>query len=198
MNRLTQIFVASISVAAAVLLVLFALHLRISDPARFSAYALTALLASTFRVRIPALNGTYSLSFLVLLAAVYELQLGELLIIALVSAVVQSYWNAAARPLAIQVAFNVSNLTLSVAGAYGLYALHLWSADWIFLSGGLAALGFYVLNTGLTSMVLSLVKGGSLGQVWSHWNLYTLPYYLLGSSFPAPGYFAAARSTGKA
>ena len=111
------------------------------------------------------MDGTYSLSFLILLAAVYELELGELLLIALVSAVVQSYWHAAQRPHLIQVVFNAANLAISVAGAYGLYTLHLWPADWLFLSGGLAALGFYLLNTGLTSVVLSLVHGGSLKRV---------------------------------
>jgi hypothetical protein len=176
---------------AAGLLVASLLHPHISDPVRFAAFALTALLASAFRVRIAPLDGTYSLSFLVLLSAVYELEMGELLLVALGSAVVQSYWRAAKRPQLIQVVFNAANVAISVAGAYGLYTLHLWPADWLFLSGGLAALGFYILNTGLTSAVLSLVHGGSLKQVWGHWNFYTLPYYLLGSTLSSAWTFCS-------
>ena len=62
------------------------------------------------------------------------------------------------------------------------HATRFWPADWLLLSGGLAALGYYVLNIGLTAIVLCLVQGGTLGQVWQHWTLYTLPYYLLGST----------------
>ena len=191
MNWRTWLYVAVVAGVAAVLLVASLFHLHISDPVRFGGFALTALLASTFKVRIPTLDGTYSVSFLILLSAVYELEVGELLLIALGSAVVQSYWRAAERPQLVQVVFNASNVVISVAGAYGLYALHLWPADWLFLSGGLAALGFYILNTGLTSVVLSLVHGGSLKQVWEHWNFYTLPYYLLGSTLSSAWTFCS-------
>jgi hypothetical protein len=88
------------------------------DPFRFGGFLLVSLLASIFKVRIPGLTGTYSLNFVVMLAAVTELSRAELLIIAIGCAVIQSYWRYSRRPQLLQVAFNTSNLVISAAGAY--------------------------------------------------------------------------------
>lgn len=181
MDRHTRTYVALVVIVAAVLLAVLLPHASISDPLRFGGFLLVALLASVFKVRIPGLTGTYSLGFVVLLAAVSELSLAEVLGIALACAVAQSYWRAARRPQLVQVVFNAANLVISVAGASAVFhASRFWSEDWLFLSVGLAALGYYVLNTGLTAAVLCLVEGGTLRRMWAHWNFYTLPYCLLG------------------
>ena len=95
----------------------------------------------------------------------------------------QSYWRAAQTPRLEQVAFNAANMVISIAGAFAIFhAFPFLSEDWRFLSVGLAALGYYILNTGLTAAVLCLAEGGTLRRIWAHWNFYTLPYYLLGST----------------
>lgn len=183
MNTQTRIYIALVVTLALVLVALSFWHARVSDPYRFGGFLILSLLASIMKVRIPGITGTYSLGFVVLLAGIASLSQAELLGIALGCAVVQSYWRAARWPQLIQVAFNAANLAISVSGAFVVFHISLiWPEGWIFLSVGLAACGYYVLNTGLTAMVLSLVEGGTLRQIWGHWNVYTLPYYLLGST----------------
>jgi hypothetical protein len=182
-NRPTQLYVALLSALNVSLVAACLPHLEVTYPARFSAFLLFALLSSAFKVRIPGVEGIYSLNFIVMLAAVIELSLPELLILAIGCALTQSYWRAARHPQAIQVAFNMSNLAITISGTYTIvHSLPSWPDNWLFVSGGLAALGFYALNTGMTSIVLCLVEGSGLTKMWRHWNLYTLPYYLIGST----------------
>ena len=183
MSRNARIFVTLVCAFAALLAVVCLPGLEISSPVRFSGFLLLSLVSSAFKVRIPGIDGMYSLNFIVMLAAVTELAWAELVLIALGCAVTQSYWRAAVRPQLIQIAFNASNLAISISGAYAIFHTSMfWPDGWLFLSGALAALGFYALNTGLTAVVLCLVEDKGLKQMWAHWNLYTLPYYLLGST----------------
>jgi hypothetical protein len=182
-NRRTLLYVVLVSAIAAVLLASDFFHLKVPDPVRFGGFLWIALTSSAFKVRIPHVSGIYSLNFIVMLAAITEFSRGESLLIALGCAVAQSYWRAAHRPKLIQVVFNCSNLVISISGAYAIYHTSwFWPEDWVFLSAALAALGFYILNTGLTSVVLCMEDGQGFRRVWVHWNVYTLQYYLLGST----------------
>ncbi len=183
MNSKTKAYVALVACVAGIIAMFSVLRLDFPDPFRFGGFLLIATLASTFKVRIPGLEGIYSLNFVVILAALSEMGLIQLLILAAACAVTQSYWRAARTPKLEQMAFNTSNLVISVAGAYAIFHLtSIWPEEWRFLSVALAAIGYYVLNTGMTAIVLSLVQGGGLKQVWDQWTIYTLPYYLLGST----------------
>jgi MASE9 protein len=183
MNRTTRIYVALVVTVATVLAAISLSRINVHDPLRSGGFLLVSLLASIFKVRIPGLTGIYSVNFIVMLAAVTEISGAELVIIAMGCAVIQSYWRAARRPQPVQVAFNASNLVISVAGAYALFhAFSFWPDEWLFMPVALAAAGYYILNTGLTAVVLCLAEGKTLPQIWDHWTLYTLPYFLLGST----------------
>lgn len=147
-----------------------------------TAFLVVGILASMFRLRIPAIEGTYSLNFVVLLAAAPQLAVGEVLSLAAICALVQSYRGAARQPRKEQVIFNVSNLILSAGCAFAVSRLLTpvpgFLAPAIALLAGAA---YYMINTGLTAIVLCLSHEQSLSQVWNHWAAYTLPVYLVGS-----------------
>jgi surface polysaccharide O-acyltransferase-like enzyme len=43
----------------------------------------------------------------------------------------------------------------------------------------------YFVNTALVSVVLTLVERGSIAEVWKHWCLGSLPYYIVGAMIVA-------------
>jgi hypothetical protein len=185
-NPRMKIYISAI-VGLAIVLISWSLpELRVTNGPMLTGFVLVALLASTLKVRIPGLDGHYSLNFLVLLASLWELSAGEIFLMAAACGVTQSYWRAARRPQLVQVAFNASNVVVSMAVARMLFLLLAGLPEpWLILAGGLAAAGHYTVNGLLTSVVLCLVQDQPLQQIWRHWNGYVLPYTLLGSVLAA-------------
>ena len=163
-----------------------------TDPTRFVSYLAVAILASTFKIRLPGIQGTISINFLLILMAITALSLDEALLIGCVATVVQCYWGVKKQPMRIQVAFNVGAVAISIAGAWGVRAfLGQYNAAALVLE----ATVFFVLNTGLVSMVLSLIGGKPVLTVWRQCHLYAFPYYLVGAAIAGCA-SAVSRSTG--
>src|ERR1041385_2440294 len=100
------LLVSHISLGASVLLWGF-LNFQHHDQLRFLSFALTAVLASVLKVRLPGVVGNVSLSALFVLIGIVNLSLPETLLIGTISMLVQCYWRTTGRPRAIQVLFNV-------------------------------------------------------------------------------------------
>jgi hypothetical protein len=150
-----------------------------TDPTRFASYLVIAILASTFKIRLPGIQGTISINFLLILMAITALSLDEALLIGCAATAVQCYWGVKKQPMRIQVAFNLGSVAISIAGAWGVRALlGQYNASAIVLE----ATVFFVLNTGLVSGVLSLIGGKPVLTVWRQCHLYAFPYYLVGAA----------------
>src|SRR5947209_15823551 len=78
-----------------------------SDPLKFVCYLLAAVLASSFKVSLPGIEGTLSMNFLFTLLGVLEMSLPETLLIGLASTLAQFYWKPARRRKAIRLACNL-------------------------------------------------------------------------------------------
>ena len=163
-----------------------------TDASRFVCYLGVAILASTFKIRLPGIQGTISINFLLILMAITALSLDEALIIGCAATAVQCYWGASKRPMTIQVVFNLGSVSISIAGAWGVRAL-LGQHNPAALV--LEATVFFMLNTGLVSMVLSLIGGKPVLAVWRQCHLYAFPYYLVGAAIAGCA-SAVSRSTG--
>ena len=98
------------------------------------------------------------------------------------------YGGGQRRPSLIQVLFNAANMTISAASAFVI--IHSGSGG--FQIPGLAkqplvillilgASVYYVVNTGLVSIVVTLVENKPLNDVWRHWCSRSLPYYVVGA-----------------
>lgn len=154
------------------------------DMAQYLACLSLACIASTMKVRLPGLHGTISVNFVFILMALRQLSLVETLTIAFAAASVQCLWRPKTRPKVVQVMFNASTLIISTALAY-LAARAVPGQDHAFIALAPAATVFFVMNTGMISLVLALLSNSALLALWKKCHLWTFPYYLVGAAIAA-------------
>src|SRR5271166_1413784 len=116
-----RVFIASMALAALGAFALGLTHWQSSDALKFVCYMVAALLASPLKVSLP--GGTLSVNFLFTLLGILEMGLPETLMIGLVSTLGQFYWRPARSLRLDQLVFNLSQVTVSGAAAYGAYQL---------------------------------------------------------------------------
>jgi putative nucleotidyltransferase with HDIG domain len=177
-------FIAGLALAGAVCLALAFSHWQSSDPVKFSCYLIAALLASSLKVSLPGIEGTLSVNFLFTLLGILELSLPETLIIGLASTLAQFYWKPARRVKLVQLVFNLSQVTVSSAVAYGAYKLVVIYV--IHAPGPLAllvaAVTHYGCNTGAMSTIIGLTEDKPVAKVWTASYLWSFPYYMVGAA----------------
>jgi hypothetical protein len=136
------------------------------------------------KVRLPGLHGTISVNFVFILMALTQFSLAETLTIAFAATLVQSLWRPKTRPRIAQVLFNTSTVLISTALAYAA-ARAVPGQDHPFIALAPAATIFFVMNTGMISLVLALVSKSTLAAVWKQCHLWAFPYYLVGAAIAA-------------
>ena len=95
--------------------------------------------------------------------------------------ILQTFWKPRKRPAVIQVLFNISSLVVSVAICFSAsHALVQETNLAVMLV--VAVCAYFLLNTGMISLVLSLVEGKSFPEVWRQCYLWSFPYYLAGAA----------------
>jgi putative nucleotidyltransferase with HDIG domain len=181
----TRVYVAAMAVAAAgCLVVAFSYAAPRSDPVKFVCYLLAVLLASSLKVGLPGIEGTLSVSFLFTLLGILELSLPQTLMIGLGGTLAQFYWKPARRLKPVQLLFNVSQVTVSGAAAYGAY--HLIAITVLHGPGPLALLAaavtHFACNTAAMSAIIGLTENKSASRVWTDYYLWSFPYYLVGAA----------------
>jgi len=179
-----KIFIAIITAAGAALMATAFLHWHDNSLLQFACFLLIAMLASTMKVRLPGMESTMSVHFLVILLGVLQLSLGETLVIGSAAALVQSLWKTKHRPQAVKVAFNVLGMTpLAVGLTY--FAYHV-SAQLIKDSTTLlllvAACTYFLSNTVTVAIVIALSENRSARKIWTETFFWSFPYYLVGAA----------------
>lgn len=79
----------------------------LTEPLKFLHCAVLAVIASTFKVRLPGMPSSISTSFVLFLIAISQLPLPEVLLLTVPATVVQCLWRTARRPSAVQIVFSV-------------------------------------------------------------------------------------------
>ena len=158
--------------------------LGISSPLTSFVYIALAIVASMFKMRVPGMEGTYSLNTLFILFGLYYLSPAETMVAGCAAVAVQSYWKAQKRPTAVQLVFNLANVALSIWAAFSLTNIALLRDVGTYRPALMAAAAFvhFVVNTLIVSGVLSLLGGKSLREVWEPWYQWSLPYYLIAAA----------------
>ena len=156
---------------------------RSDDLTRFLVFLVFFALAATVKVRIPGLTGTYSPVFFFVLLASTMLSFAEVSIAAGLAGTLQCTIRPERRPTMVQVCFNTANLVLSTVAGFGIIAQLLPGLPGTphLLCFFVGSAIFYLMNTGMVSMVLTLVEGGKLSQIWDHWCFGSLPFFVVGS-----------------
>jgi hypothetical protein len=145
-------------------------------------WALVAVIAGAVKFRIPGIESSYSLGYLVVLGAVGLLRFPEAIAVSIVTVVVQCYCGTRYRPRPVQVVFNTLNYVISAAGAW--YTFHglgrLFPALDINARFVIASGLFFVINTALVSAIVASLSQRKLADVWKNSFLLILPYYFVG------------------
>jgi hypothetical protein len=157
-----------------------ALDFRFPEPARFATCLVLALLGSTFKIKLPRMQGTFSISFVLTLIAIAQMTLTEALVIGVLATLVQCLWRARKRPTLLQVLFNVSTLVVSVVLAFAV--LNVLRDSGALIPGlVIAAVLFFIVNSGLVSLVLALLNSQSAISIWRNCHRWAFPYYICGA-----------------
>ena len=179
-----RVFIAGLSLAGIIFMVLGFAQWQISDPVKFVCYLIAALLSSSFKVTLPGVVGTLSANFLFTLLGILELSLPETLLIGLAGVLAQFYWKPVGQLKRVQLIFNLGQVTVSSAVAYGVYKLvvvHILHAPGP-LALLAAAIAHYACNTGATSTIIGLTENKAPTKVWSELYLWSFPYYIVGAA----------------
>jgi putative nucleotidyltransferase with HDIG domain len=183
-SRKTRAFIDATVLAG---LVIFAYALagwHHSDPLRFAAYLLLALLASGTKVRLPGIPSTFSLISVFVMIGITQLVFPELVFMSAAGTLVQCYWHAKKPPKPVHVFFSVANMTIAVAAAYAVYHSRLserlsYSLPLLLLATGVT---LFVANTTPMAVVISLTEKKPFKEVWAGSFAWSFPFYLVGAA----------------
>jgi PAS domain S-box-containing protein len=188
----TKIYISLITTMGLLSFGLGAIHWQSDDLSRFFSYLCMALLASTFKVRLPGITGTMSVNFLFILISIPDFSFSETLAIGIAGTIVQCIWKPKARPKLIQIIFSVSSMAVAIAASYIVYhspiSQRLHHNPLVLL--GLTASTLFILNTAQVTIVISLAEKKSAWTVWQECYSWSFPYYLVGAAMA--GLFSAA------
>ncbi len=87
-----------IAVGIGLLVAALALDFRFPEPARFVTCLVLALLGSTFKIKLPGMQGNFSISFVLALIAIAQMTLTESLVVGVLATLVQCFWGPARVP----------------------------------------------------------------------------------------------------
>jgi len=158
-------------------------HWQCADPARFICYLLVAVLASGLKVQLPGIDGTMSVNFLFILLGLLELSLPETMLLGCTATLVQCVFGIRQKPVPVKVLFNVFGM-MANAIAVSSFAYHRLKL----LGGGtllllvVTSLVFFLANTILVAVIISLTEGKPARKVWAECHFWSFPYYLIGAA----------------
>jgi hypothetical protein len=148
--------------------------------ARFVAFLLAACVAARLKVKLPGLTGSMSVNLPFILVAAAEMSLVEALIVGCLSNLVQYLPREKQKFNWVQALFNVSTMALAVGATRWLYETTAVAA-WVpspALRLGVAAAGFFVVNTVPVAIVLFLAEKKNLVRTWIEIFQLTFVYFL--------------------
>jgi len=179
-----RVFIAGLALAACACFGFASFHWHSADPLKFVCYLLAAVLASSLKVSLPGIEGTLSVNFLFTLLGILELSLPETLLLGLASTLGQFYWRPARQLKVVQLVFNLSQVTVSSAVAYGAYQLVV--IELLHAPGPLAllvaAVTHFACNTTAMSTIIGLTEDKPISKVWTDSYLWSFPYYMVGAA----------------
>jgi diguanylate cyclase (GGDEF)-like protein/putative nucleotidyltransferase with HDIG domain len=159
-------------------------HLAQQHYLRFICLVLMATAVSGFKIQLPGVFGTLSMTYVAILISLLQLGPAPAMIVALISTTGQCLIHSNTRPKWFQVVFSVAGVPVPVLAAN--WALH-WGplaaldpTGWQTLL--VAAMAYFALNTVAVAGIIGLSTGDSFWNVWRNSYLWTWPQYLVGGA----------------
>jgi putative nucleotidyltransferase with HDIG domain len=177
-------FIAGLAFASCACLAFAFSHWQSTDGVKFGCYLIAAVLASSFKVTLPGIEGTLSVNFLFTLLGILELGLPETLLIVLASTLGQAFLRRKQQVKLVQLIFNWAQLTVSSALAYAAYFLVVTRI--LHAPGPLAlvvaAITQFACNSAAMSTIIGLTENKPISKVWNDSYLWSVPHYMVGAA----------------
>ncbi len=193
----TRLFLCGVLLTGAGTLGSGLVHLSISEPVKFLCYCVLAMLAATLKVVLPGINGTMTVNHVIVLIGLADLSVPECLVAGLLATFVQCLALVKNRPRAIQVLFNLANVSTSIVACGAVFSSEYLQAHGVglLMRLTLSAIAYFLVNTLTVTGIITLTESKSLLRVWKDCYLWTFPFFFLGAGF-AWGFHRLAASYG--
>jgi hypothetical protein len=179
-SRLATAFITTTAIAGLAMLGGSVLKMTAFHNYQFFALLLLGAVTSRTKVKLPRINGTMSVNLPFMLIAAAQLSLFEAVVIALVSATIQSIPKRGGQFQPVKILFNASTIVL----AAGMAAI-LWHNDRLIAmhrSGSVALVAacsvFFLFNTLPVATIIAITEGSGLVRIWSSIVHLSFPYYV--------------------
>jgi len=149
---------------------------------RLAIYLVTAILVSGLKIRLPGIFGTLSMSYIVIMAALLNINLAAGMVVAVVSTLGQCVIYAVSKPRWFQVLFSAAGVPIPLLAAWCMLNLPLFSQyDSTGCFAMLAAVVVYFsVNTFIVAGIIGLTDSRNVFTVWRECYLWTSLHYLVG------------------
>ena len=195
MTRTAKTYAGSVIALGSLLPILYLIaDWRLPELSRFMLVLALTGVAATLRVKLPAIKGSISITFVFILIGLTTLTLSETLIIACLATLLQCVSKPKTSPRLIQVLFNMATVALSTIIAFHVPQFFGQQQDQL-IALVLRASVFFIVNGVLVSTVIALVEHKPVIGVWRQFYLWAFPYYLIGAGL-AGTFTASSHSVG--
>jgi hypothetical protein len=185
-SRLTNLIVCTFGLCSVAILISGLQKFRIHDVPSFGLLLALAVAASRLKVSLPRMESSMSVNLPFILIALAKLSLGEAILIAALSGLVQCLPRSGSGMRPIQVVFNTCNL-MNAAALSGL-AFHqagtLPKATGALLITAASA-AFLLADTVPVALIIAVTEAADIGRVWRKIFNLTFPYFVLSAGVAA-------------
>lgn len=180
-SPLATAFIAAIVVSGFAMLGGSALSIDALHHYQFLSLLVISIVTSRTRVKLPGLDGNMSMNLPFILIAAAQLSRFEAVVVALVSASVQSIPKSGGKFQPVKMLFNACTVGLS-AGVAAMLLHSGWLAQathrMVSLPLVAACSMFFLVNTLPVATIISLTEGSHLVRIWSSIFHLSFPYYV--------------------
>lgn len=174
-------YVTVIITAAALILVSALATWSFPDPGEFTLLLGMAVFSATLKLRLPGVEGTYSLLFVFVVAAATLFSPVQTVLLASAGVLAQCVVVCSKRPTVTQILFNIAQAGVAARIAHWARtalekAGHQGHTFEVVLVTGMV---YFACNTAIVSGVMALLSTSSVIRVWTKWHLVCFPYHLL-------------------
>ncbi len=180
MTRLAQLYLALIVLAGPLVFWAAWGGREPVQPLELAVFTVIIAVASALKVPLARVNGTLSVGFIFKLVALVQLGPFQTLAVSGLGVLAQAFWKAERRPLAHQIAFNVSTVWAALA-----MADRAWKSAALMGLGTTMALvaaagAYFLVNTWSVTGILALTEKQNAVKIWRECYFWSFPYYLVG------------------
>ena len=187
MSITTRLFLGLVATGSLFVTVQAFVQRQTIDVPRFLVILAFVLVASRFKVTLPKLNGSMSVTLPFILVSLIQMSFLEALIVTCGSALIQSLGSGQKKPKPIQVLFNVSNLANAIGLAY--FAIHQGPVASGLPASALvvavAATVYFLANTIPVAAIIAMTEGKNMVSIWREVFLWSFPYYVTSAGLAA-------------